>query len=115
MMGSMAIDAWLTQYASACSRGVSRLKLSASSCRKPVEPTRSTSVLMPVAPVLSAATGLRLIPQLTKNTEPLSPQLTRKTAAAAQLVRHPKRNDFNLTSLSVESAFRPAAYVRDRL
>src|SRR6266851_1402616 len=96
MMGSMAIDAWLSQYASACSRGVSLLKLSASSCRKPVEPTRSTSVLLAAAP----AAALRLVPQPTsKATLPPAPQLSRNTAAAAQLAPHPKRNDFNLPSL----------------
>src|SRR5215472_9627277 len=35
--------ACVSQYARVCSRGVSALKLSASSCTKPVLPTRSTS------------------------------------------------------------------------
>src|SRR5258708_21565861 len=94
MMGSIAIDAWVSQYASVCSRGVSLLQLSAASCMKPVEPARSTSVLWRSAPALSAAAGV-----------PLVPQLTRSTAAAAQLTPHPKRNGFNLPSLFLESAF----------
>src|SRR5882762_3992391 len=42
MIGSMAIDAWVSQYASAWCRASSCRKLSASSWRNPVSPTRST-------------------------------------------------------------------------
>src|SRR5579859_3551545 len=110
MMGSIAIDAWVSQYASACSRGVSLLKLSASSCMKPVEPTRSTSVLLFSAPALADVPGVPLFPLLTENRQPLVSQLTRSTAAAAQLAPNPTRSDFNLPSCSLN---RPPPYVRD--
>src|SRR5260370_28747587 len=40
----MATEAWVSQYARVCSSKLRVLKLSASSCTKPVVPTRSTSV-----------------------------------------------------------------------
>ena len=63
MMGSMAIDACVSQYASACCRASSREKLSASNWMKPVSPTRSTSGLTvsAIATIASARTILKII------------------------------------------------------
>src|SRR6266542_478211 len=46
MIGSIAIDACASQYASACPRGSRARKLSAWSWMKPVSPTRSTIELV---------------------------------------------------------------------
>ena len=63
MMGWMAIDACVSQYASACCRASSREKLSASNWMKPVSPTRSTSGLTvsAIATIASARTILKII------------------------------------------------------
>src|SRR5215470_7173975 len=54
MMGSMAIAACVSHHASACCFGVSFEKLSASSCRNAVVPTRpAMELLSPVAAVLA--------------------------------------------------------------
>src|SRR6185312_3051398 len=44
-MGSIAMEAWLNQYANSCCRASSDLKLSASTRINPVEPTRATREL----------------------------------------------------------------------
>src|SRR5579871_6576977 len=49
MIGSMAIEACVSQYPSACSFGEWARKLGASNCKNPVEPTRSTKALFSCA------------------------------------------------------------------
>src|SRR4051812_39614811 len=57
MIGSIAIDACVSQYASSFCLGSSALKLCALSCRKPVLPTRSTRTLLAVFAALLDCLG----------------------------------------------------------